>query len=98
MAQTVFHVVKSLPAPESGAMKKERSIDEVVESIGYGPSQVWTGLLVNGSWLADGCELLVLSSIGTVLAAEWQLTLLQQGMLLCPGEKLKNLMRITFRI
>ncbi|CAJ1344250.1 unnamed protein product [Effrenium voratum] len=59
-----------------------RSVAQVVEDIGYGPSQVVTSSLVNGSWLADGCELLVLSSVGAAVAAEWQLSAMQQGALL----------------
>eukprot|EP00913_Durusdinium_trenchii_P006869 g6460.t1 len=67
--------------PEESEEPK-RSITEVIESLGYGPSQILTCLLVNGSWLADGCELLVLSSISTILATDWDLSPLQQGVLL----------------
>ena len=55
---------------------------EVQEDIGYGPSQVLTSFVVNGSWLADGAELLVLSSISASLAAEWSLTPIQKGWLM----------------
>mmetsp|Transcript_14239 Transcript_14239/g.31558 ORF Transcript_14239/g.31558 Transcript_14239/m.31558 type:complete len:477 (-) Transcript_14239:179-1609(-) len=62
--------------------QRKRSISDVIESIGYGPAQIVTCFLVNGSWLADGCELLVLSSINTILATEWGLSPLQKGLLL----------------
>ena len=48
------------------------------------------GFLVNGSWLADGCELLVLSSINTILATEWGLSPLQKGLLLPFGQDLEG--------
>mmetsp|Transcript_14042 Transcript_14042/g.26244 ORF Transcript_14042/g.26244 Transcript_14042/m.26244 type:complete len:478 (-) Transcript_14042:26-1459(-) len=60
----------------------QRTISHVIEDIGYGPSQFLTSFLVNGSWLADGAELLVLSSIATSLADEWDLTPVQQGWLM----------------
>ena len=43
---------------------------------------------MNGSWLADGCELLVLSSINAILATEWALSSLQKGVLLPLGQDL----------
>lgn len=45
---------------------------------------------MNGSWLADGCELLVLSSINTILATEWSLSPLQKGLLLPFGQDLEG--------
>ena len=62
-----------------------RTISAVVEDIGYGQSQFFTSFIVNGAWLADGAELLVLSSISTTLSAEWNLTAIQRGWLLCLG-------------
>jgi len=59
-----------------------RTISAVVEDIGYGQSQFFTSFIVNGAWLADGAELLVLSSISTTLSAEWNLTAIQRGWLL----------------
>ena len=36
---------------------------EVIEGIGMGPAQVAWGLLGGGIWLADGAELLLVSSV-----------------------------------
>eukprot|EP00438_Fugacium_kawagutii_P010490 Skav205483 [mRNA] locus=scaffold830:380292:383820:+ [translate_table: standard] len=73
--------VRSVSRIHTMQEQRKPSITQVIENIGYGPSQILTGFLVNGSWLADGCELLVLSSISTILAAEWNLTPFQQGLL-----------------
>ena len=62
-----------------------RTISAVIEDIGYGQSQLFTSFIVNGAWLADGAELLVLSSISTTLSAEWDLTAIQRGWLLRLG-------------
>eukprot|EP00931_Biecheleriopsis_adriatica_P027561 TRINITY_DN16565_c0_g1_i1.p1 TRINITY_DN16565_c0_g1~~TRINITY_DN16565_c0_g1_i1.p1 ORF type:complete len:479 (-),score=81.48 TRINITY_DN16565_c0_g1_i1:31-1467(-) len=62
--------------------KSVRSISSVIEDIGYGPSQYLTALLVNGSWLADGSELLVLSSIASSLRSELGLSRIEEGSLM----------------
>ena len=64
-----------------------RSVSAVIEDIGYGPSQFITSFVVNGSWLADGAELLVLSSISASLSDDWKLTAIQQGWLMCLGKR-----------
>jgi len=69
-----FTMAKAGPGP--------RTISAVIEDIGYGQSQLFTSFIVNGAWLADGAELLVLSSISTTLSAEWDLTAIQRGWLL----------------
>eukprot|EP00931_Biecheleriopsis_adriatica_P027562 TRINITY_DN16565_c0_g2_i1.p1 TRINITY_DN16565_c0_g2~~TRINITY_DN16565_c0_g2_i1.p1 ORF type:complete len:470 (-),score=70.91 TRINITY_DN16565_c0_g2_i1:57-1466(-) len=62
--------------------KPARSVTSVIEHIGYGPSQYLTAVLVNGAWLADGAELLVLSSIASSLRADWGLSGTEEGTLM----------------
>ena len=37
--------------------------EDVIESIGMGPAQIFWALLGGGIWLADGAELLLVSSV-----------------------------------
>lgn len=57
------------------------SVEEVIEDTGYGRGQLWANLLVNGSWLADGSEALMISALTKSLAAEWALAPTMQGAL-----------------
>jgi len=61
--------------------KKTRSVGDVIEEIGYGRSQLQLNVLVNGSWLADGSEALIISAITATLAAEWSLAPTMEGSL-----------------
>mmetsp|Transcript_1245 Transcript_1245/g.2583 ORF Transcript_1245/g.2583 Transcript_1245/m.2583 type:complete len:462 (-) Transcript_1245:54-1439(-) len=63
-------------------MKGERSVADVVQDIGFGRCQVLTSFIVNGSWLADGAELLMISAIATSLGKQWDLSSLGLGSLM----------------
>ena len=40
-----------------------RFVQDVIDQIGMGPAQIFWGLLGGGVWLADGAELLLVSSV-----------------------------------
>lgn len=56
------------------------TLSEVVDDIGMGFAQLRAGLLGGGVWLADGSELLLISSVAQAVSAEWDLTSYQRGM------------------
>lgn len=55
------------------------SIAEVIDKIGYGWAQIRAGLTGGGVWMADGSELLLISSVTKALADEWGLSASTQG-------------------
>lgn len=70
---------KSLDA-ESPAGAALPTLAEVVEDIGLGWAQLRAGLLGGGVWLADGSELLLISSVAQAVSAEWGLSHYERGM------------------
>ncbi|CAE7576718.1 SVOP [Symbiodinium natans] len=70
-----------LPAGEQRSpMKGKRSLQTVVEDIGFGPAQIVAGVLGGGIWVADGSELLILGSVTRAVSDEWNLNGLQRGL------------------
>lgn len=65
-------------APGAGG---RRTVEDVVEDLGFGRSQLCANVLVNGAWLADGSEALAISALTRPLTAEWELSSTQQGSL-----------------
>lgn len=63
------------------ATAERRTVDQVIEEMGFGWSQLRDNVLVNGSWLADGSEALMISALTVTLAAEWSLSPAMQGAL-----------------
>mmetsp|Transcript_13890 Transcript_13890/g.29074 ORF Transcript_13890/g.29074 Transcript_13890/m.29074 type:complete len:479 (+) Transcript_13890:52-1488(+) len=61
--------------------EKKCSVDEAIKDAGYGPAQLWYNVLANGSWLADGSEALLISSLTDTLASNWSLSPSMQGTL-----------------
>jgi len=59
-----------------------RSIVDVIQDVGFGRCQVLTSFIVNGSWLADGSELLMISAIANTLGKEWHLSGVSLGSLM----------------
>eukprot|EP00930_Biecheleria_cincta_P036488 TRINITY_DN25011_c0_g1_i1.p1 TRINITY_DN25011_c0_g1~~TRINITY_DN25011_c0_g1_i1.p1 ORF type:complete len:492 (-),score=71.10 TRINITY_DN25011_c0_g1_i1:32-1507(-) len=62
-----------------GAKAPKPTIAEVIDKIGYGWSQVRTGIAGGGVWMADGSELLLISAVTRAVADEWQLSASMQG-------------------
>jgi len=58
-----------------------RTVADVVEDIGYGPSQLRTNILVNGSWLADGAEIFMISATTSAIAKEWDISGISIGLI-----------------
>ncbi|CAE7354272.1 svop [Symbiodinium necroappetens] len=54
-------------------------LQDVINQIGMGPAQIFWGLLGGGVWLADGAELLLVSSVTRSLQSEWHLTPYMKG-------------------
>lgn len=59
---------------------KER-LQDVIEGMGMGPAQIAWGILGGGIWLADGAELLLVSSVTRSLQKEWHLTAVMKGLI-----------------
>jgi len=57
----------------------EPTIAERLDSWGLGVSQLFIGICAGGVWLADGSELLLISSVTREVAEEWLLDPLQRG-------------------
>ncbi|CAK8989451.1 Putative transporter svop-1 [Durusdinium trenchii] len=49
--------------------------------MGMGPAQIAWGILGGGIWLADGAELLLVSSVTRSLQKEWHLTAVMKGLI-----------------
>jgi len=50
------------------------SLDDVVERIGFGPSQLRALILGGGVWLADGAVILLVGSVISTISVEWELS------------------------
>eukprot|EP00933_Yihiella_yeosuensis_P071149 TRINITY_DN79340_c0_g1_i1.p1 TRINITY_DN79340_c0_g1~~TRINITY_DN79340_c0_g1_i1.p1 ORF type:complete len:508 (+),score=68.73 TRINITY_DN79340_c0_g1_i1:200-1723(+) len=55
------------------------TLAELVDDIGVGWSQMQYAFLGGGVWLADGAELLLISSVAKAVTKEWHLSLMTQG-------------------
>lgn len=55
------------------------TVAQLVDRFGMGLAQVRVGVCAGGVWLADGAELLLISSVARAVSDEWQLTALQRG-------------------
>jgi len=62
-------------------MSRPRSLQDVIEELGFGQSQIWTGLLVNGSWISDGAELLMITAIASSIGEDLNLSNVALGSL-----------------
>lgn len=58
-----------------------RTIDEVVEQIGFGLTHLRYGLTGGGAYVGDGAEIMLISAITNTLAREWGLLPMQRGLL-----------------
>uniref|UniRef100_A0AC34PUU3 Major facilitator superfamily (MFS) profile domain-containing protein n=1 Tax=Panagrolaimus sp. JU765 TaxID=591449 RepID=A0AC34PUU3_9BILA len=73
----------------SGAPSKQQTtsdadtftIDEAVEYLGFGKFQVKLSLLTGLAWMADACEMMILSILSPALYCEWQISTVQQAMI-----------------
>eukprot|EP00929_Paragymnodinium_shiwhaense_P044566 TRINITY_DN22845_c0_g1_i2.p1 TRINITY_DN22845_c0_g1~~TRINITY_DN22845_c0_g1_i2.p1 ORF type:complete len:443 (+),score=74.83 TRINITY_DN22845_c0_g1_i2:99-1427(+) len=54
-------------------------ISEIVDRLGFGVAQLRAAILGGGVWLADGAELLLISSVTQAVADEWSFSPLQRG-------------------
>jgi len=63
-------------------MASVRGLQDVIEDIGFGRSQILTGVLVNGSWLADGAELFLVSAVASSIGHDWGRGSLELGSLI----------------
>ena len=57
------------------------SIDEAIELIGIGPFQLILIIAVMPVWLADACEMVLLSFLGPAVTCEWDLLPAQEAMI-----------------
>jgi len=64
------------------AMAGMRRLQDVIDEIGFGRSQLLTGILVNGSWLADGAELFLISAVASSIGHDWGRGSLELGSLI----------------
>lgn len=56
------------------------SLPRLVERIGLGPAQLKVVLIAGAVWFADGAELLLISSVTEAVSQDWQLTALEEGL------------------
>mmetsp|Transcript_66711 Transcript_66711/g.145477 ORF Transcript_66711/g.145477 Transcript_66711/m.145477 type:complete len:492 (+) Transcript_66711:85-1560(+) len=68
---------KKEPAPVSA---KRPTVPEIIDRLGFGLAQVRAVLLGGGVWLADGAELLLISTVTRAVSEEWGLTAYERGM------------------
>eukprot|EP00438_Fugacium_kawagutii_P020118 Skav226970 [mRNA] locus=scaffold51:356186:370706:- [translate_table: standard] len=85
-AAAVYILLEAAPAKlQAGAMaspansQDKPTLGEVVDMIGMGPAQIRAGLLGGSVWMADGAELLLISSVADTLSREWQLSRFLKG-------------------
>eukprot|EP00112_Aurelia_sp_Birch-Aquarium-sp1_P025298 Seg834.4 transcript_id=Seg834.4/GoldUCD/mRNA.D3Y31 product="Synaptic vesicle 2-related protein" protein_id=Seg834.4/GoldUCD/D3Y31 len=57
------------------------TIDQIIERIGFGKFQVKLMFLVGLAWMADGCEMMLLSILGPTLKCVWFLSSLQEALI-----------------
>lgn len=57
----------------------DRSVGSVIEDIGMGPYQVIEALISFGGWLADGAEVLLISSVIRAVSESWNLSATKTG-------------------
>jgi len=58
-----------------------RSVAAIIKDIGFGVSQIRTGIVVNGAWLADGAEALAISAVAASLVKDFHIDKVQSGTL-----------------
>ncbi|CAE7469479.1 Slc22a5 [Symbiodinium natans] len=63
--------------PENG----KADLQDIINQVGLGPAQIFWGVLGGGIWLADGAELLLVSSVTRSLQTEWHLTSYMKGII-----------------
>ncbi|CAJ1404310.1 unnamed protein product, partial [Effrenium voratum] len=82
-AGRAWHERTSMKSKETFSPKEpdehKPELQDVIESIGMGPAQIFWALLGGGIWLADGAELLLVSSVTRSLQKEWQLSSFMKG-------------------
>jgi len=57
------------------------TLPEVIERIGLGPAQLRAVLVGGGVWLADGSELLLISSVTQAVSDDWNLAPTERGLI-----------------
>lgn len=67
------------PPPREMLASRKPTIAEVIDQLGFGPAQIRAGLLGGGVWLADGAELLLISSVTQAVADEWKFSPVERG-------------------
>jgi len=68
------------PSETPDGTRDSPSLGEVIERIGFGPAQMRAGIVGGGVWLADGSELLLISSVTNAVAIDWDLGHAAKGM------------------
>mmetsp|Transcript_616 Transcript_616/g.1514 ORF Transcript_616/g.1514 Transcript_616/m.1514 type:complete len:512 (+) Transcript_616:119-1654(+) len=63
------------------AKPEHPSVSEVIENLGLGPAQLRTCLTGGAVWIADGAELLLISSVTMSVATEWGLSGFERGLI-----------------
>mmetsp|Transcript_7004 Transcript_7004/g.19879 ORF Transcript_7004/g.19879 Transcript_7004/m.19879 type:complete len:527 (+) Transcript_7004:277-1857(+) len=72
----------SVPSASSTAGSDDLpTVSELIERMGFGFAQLRASFIGGGVFLADGAELLLISSVATAVSDDWQLSALQRGTL-----------------
>jgi len=61
-------------------MGKGALLFEVIEQIGFGPFHVLTFIVCGGAWLADGTEIVLITSVTKAVSQEWHLNPLDRAL------------------
>merc|ERR1719162_2781097 len=82
----MFSCLACVPLPASRTrqvaavfQEKKPSIGIIIEQLGFGLAQIRAGLVGGGIWIADGSELLLISSVTRAVSDEWHLGPMQRG-------------------
>mmetsp|Transcript_118260 Transcript_118260/g.331215 ORF Transcript_118260/g.331215 Transcript_118260/m.331215 type:complete len:531 (+) Transcript_118260:178-1770(+) len=68
-------------SPRSSSGDDRPSVGDIVEDLGFGFAQIRAILIGGGTYLADGAELLLISSVAKAVSRDWDLPALARGML-----------------
>jgi len=68
-------------ASSGGSSEDLPTVGDIIESIGFGFSQFRATMLGGGMFLADGAELLLISSVAKAVSHDWNLQAMERGML-----------------
>lgn len=80
MFSSFFGGNASKEVAEKAAPRPLPTVQEVIERMGMGPMQWLTTFIGASTWIAEGSELMIITTVVTALANEWNLSPLERGL------------------